>query len=357
MAMPLGPPYGGMTSNAAILCRSSIFDGDQAALFDTTPRGDSALARSIHSAKLLRQLVATVRAHRADVVFFSSSSFMGFYEKAVMALTCRSLGTKTVIHLVGSFREFYDGSGRAARGAIQLLLAHFDRVLVVSESSRAYLEEEIPNAKVRIVPNPVECDQFPSGSLRTGSKVQMLFAGAIVEGKGVFDLISAVQIARSRLGHSRIVCIGEGPLVGECRQRIARAGLDSLIELRGFVDDATKKELFRSSEIFVLPSHYEALPVSILEAASSGVAVVATDVGGVRSAVSDGVTGLIVPPRDPPQLAEALVRLVEDPELRRSMGRQGATWVRARFDAPIVASLLIESFNAVASQRPHGWFK
>lgn len=352
MAMPMGPPYGGMTSNAAILRRSALFDSDRTALVDTTPRGATTLARAVHSAKLFARLFSTIRAHRAEVVFFSSSSFLGFYEKATMGLACRSLGVKTVVHLVGSFMEFREQASRLERRAIDRLVSSFDRVLVVSESFRAYFAREIPSAEVRIVPNPVDCAQFPVRATppRHDREVQILFAGAMVEGKGILDLIAAAEIARPQLGHARIVCIGGGPLEDDCRRRIAAAGLEATIELRGFVDEAEKKRLFASSEIFVLPSHFEALPVSVLEAASTGLAVIATDVGGVRSAVEDGVTGLVIPPREPEQIARALVRLVGDADLRRSMGAAGAARVRARYDAPIVASLLIETFNALAAR-------
>ena len=350
MAMPMGPPYGGMTSNSAIMRGSAIFDHDRAALLDTTPRGNGA-GRVLHSARLFRKLRALVNEQRAEVVFFSSSSFLGFYEKAAMALMCKQMGVATVIHIVGSFIDFRDGVGPVERRIIDYFVRGFDRVLVVSERFQTYLEAEVPGANVHIVPNPIQCSEFPFVERsRPTTATRFLFAGAIVEGKGVFDLIEAVSLVRDQLPDASFKLIGGGGELEECRRRITARGLGDLMSMPGFVDESEKRTLFRTCDVLVLPSHFEALPVSVLEASSSGMAVVATDVGGVTSAVIDGVTGLVVPPRDPRRLGDALVALAADAELRRSMGAAGAAHVRARFDAPIVAASLIASFNELAAK-------
>jgi glycosyltransferase involved in cell wall biosynthesis len=355
MAMPMGPPYGGMTSNARLLRQSSIFANEHAVLVDTTPPSGeySRPRRAAHSLRLAKELVTTLRRHRAEVAFFSSSSFAGFYEKAALALLCKGLGARTVIHLVGSFIDFHQAASAIEKQAISLLLSRFDRVLVVSREFLEYFGHEIPAAHTDILANPVDCAEFQSraGERRKDGRLQILFAGAIVEGKGILDLLAAAELARSDLADVAITCIGDGPLLDTCRRFVEQRQLGSLVQLPGFVDQATKQRMFRESEIFVLPSHFEAMPISVLEASATGIAVVATDVGAMRSAVLDDVSGLIVPARNPPRLAEALVRLVRDEGLRRSMGDRGASWVRAQFDAPIVAGRLIETFNTLAAER------
>src|SRR3569623_526135 len=259
MAMPLGPPYGGMTSNSAVLRRSAIFDGDRATLLDTTPHG-SGLTRLAHSARRFRELRRMGRRDATELAFFSSSRFLGFYEKAAMALMCRRMGVATVVHIVGSIMEFRDGAHVLERPLIDYFVRSFDRVLVVADRFQAYLAEAVPEANVRIVPNPIECVDFPVVDRpRNAPKTQFLYAGAVVEGKGVFDLIDAVALARDQLENATFVMIGNGVELEECRRRISSLGLENLMTLRGFVDESEKRRLFQASDVFVLPSHIEAL--------------------------------------------------------------------------------------------------
>jgi glycosyltransferase involved in cell wall biosynthesis len=112
---------------------------------------------------------------------------------------------------------------------------------------------------------------------------------------------------------------------------VADAGLEDHVEL---VRRATSQEVARrlqGSHVYLLPSLDEGLPTVVLEAMASGVPVVATDCGGVSEAVTDGVEGLLVPPRDAEALAAALTRLWRDPELRRRMGEAGRRTATSNF--------------------------
>ena len=115
--------------------------------------------------------------------------------------------------------------------------------------------------------------------------------------------------------------VGDGPERGALETRIAQLGLGDRVHLLGFRTDIP--ELLAGCDLFVLPSLFEGLPLSILEAMAAGKAVVATAIGGNDEAVVDGVTGLLVPPADPEALADALRTLLREPERRRRLGEAG----------------------------------
>jgi colanic acid/amylovoran biosynthesis glycosyltransferase len=119
------------------------------------------------------------------------------------------------------------------------------------------------------------------------------------------------------------------------RQRIAHTVADARLEEHvQLVEWASSREVarrLRASHVFLLPSLDEGLPTVVLEAMASGVPVVATDCGGVSEALTDGVEGLIVPPRDPEALAAAVTRLWREPELRKRMGEAGRRTATSRF--------------------------
>ncbi|AEJ61874.1 glycosyl transferase group 1 [Spirochaeta thermophila DSM 6578] len=135
-------------------------------------------------------------------------------------------------------------------------------------------------------------------------------------------------LALSKLRHMEwhMECVGDGPLLGEMKRLASSLGLGEKISFHGFRSDV--ETILSRAQIYVLVTHWEGFPRSILEAMRAGLPVVASRVGGVEEAVQDGVTGYVVGRGDMHTLADRLERLIADPRLRASMGRAG----RARYE-------------------------
>ena len=122
---------------------------------------------------------------------------------------------------------------------------------------------------------------------------------------------------------------GEGPLRPDLEGLVRTLGLGGVVEFRG--STSHPEAALRDLDIFVLPSLSEACSNGLLEAMAIGLAVVATRVGGNPSLVEDEVTGLLVPPQDPPALAKAIIRLIEEPELAPELAGRARDRARAEF--------------------------
>ncbi len=146
--------------------------------------------------------------------------------------------------------------------------------------------------------------------------------------KGIDVLLDALALTTRP---SQVVLIGDGPEHGALRARCSALGLDDRVEFREVPWSERARDHLAGFDLFVLPSRLEGFPVTIMEAMLAGVPVVATDVGSVRESVSDGVTGLVVPPEDPGALAAAIDELVGDPGRRRAMGAAGLAEAEERF--------------------------
>jgi len=147
--------------------------------------------------------------------------------------------------------------------------------------------------------------------------------------KGHHGLLTAVaRLVATRL-RLRLVLIGLGPLEDELRQRVRAEGLEAHVSFLGVRDDV--QALLPGLDVFTLPSHHEGYPISLLEAMAAGLACVASDVGGIPEAVTDGHDGLLVPPGQPETLATTIDGLLDDADRRAALGEAAAATAQRRF--------------------------
>lgn len=177
-----------------------------------------------------------------------------------------------------------------------------------------------------VIHNAVDVSSFPV-RCHDGNAPRIVSVGRLAFPKDFSTLVAALASIETDW---RAALIGEGPLRDEIAGELNRRGLGQRVDLLGTRDDV--HDLLASADVFVLSSHSEGFPVSVLEAMAVGLPVVASDVGGVSEAVVHGETGLLVPADDPPALAEAIERLLRDAPLRFRLGAAGLERVRRHFD-------------------------
>ncbi|TAK34795.1 MAG: glycosyltransferase family 1 protein [Chloroflexota bacterium] len=189
---------------------------------------------------------------------------------------------------------------------------------------------------VEIIPNCVESPRILRYDAEGRDDATVLFAGRLEQCKAVPVLLAAAGHVLRECSSARFVLAGAPhPTLasGEIDALIRHHALDGHIELIGHVPREQLDWWYRRATICVLPSYYETFGISALEAMANGVPVVATSVGGLPEVVQHGVVGLLVAPGNAPALAEAILRLLKDPETRRQMGLAGLTRSRTDFDA------------------------
>jgi glycosyltransferase involved in cell wall biosynthesis len=188
-----------------------------------------------------------------------------------------------------------------------------------------------------VVPNAVELQRFdapPDPGRRAVRQQWGIPADAPVLGvlarlspqKGITFLLAAMPAILAQHPDTFALVVGEGYLRPELEAQAQALGVAERVLLVGYRQNVV--EYLRAFDLFVLPSLFEGMPLSILEAMGAGLPVIATAVDGTPEVVLDGETGLLVPPADPPALAEAVNRLLADRELAARLGQQG----RARSD-------------------------
>jgi glycosyltransferase involved in cell wall biosynthesis len=186
--------------------------------------------------------------------------------------------------------------------------------------------------------------------LPPGAPVVLMTARTVPD-KGVVEYVQAAirLIQTGRAGSACFLLAGNGPLDEKLRGLVTTAGLAGRLRLLGWREDMPL--LVGLCDLYVLSSYAEGLPISIVEAMAAGKPVVSTRVRGCEDAVSDGVTGLLVPPRDPRALADAMARLLDDPDLRQRFGQAGRRMAAERYDAGRLAVQMADIVETVARRR------
>ena len=217
-----------------------------------------------------------------------------------------------------------------------------DVTVVNSEAVAASLvaRRVIRSGSCRVVPNAVDVARFehPDPSTREATRRRLgvpghgflwLTVGRLYPQKDHATLLAAVRIVRDRLRGVRLAVAGDGPLAACLREQVRQAALADTVHWLGARTDIA--DLLAASDAFVLPSRWEGSPNAVIEALAAGRPVAATDVGGVRELVQDGVSGYLVPPGDAGALAAAMERLMAlRPEQRERLGDHGRESVRQR---------------------------
>lgn len=168
---------------------------------------------------------------------------------------------------------------------------------------------------------------------------------ALVPHKGQRHLVDAMALVARELPDARLLILGEGELREALQDQVRDLGLERHVTLAGFRPDALG--VMRSFDVFVMSSVTEGLGSAVLEAMVAERAVVGTAAGGIPEVIEDGVTGLLVPPRDPRAMADAIVTLLKAPARRSAMGAAG----RARVVAEFSVDALVQRTLAVYQKR------
>lgn len=359
---PLSPPprLGGVENGVALLLASRLAPLVNMDLFNTarTPDPRRRLHRKLafQLSMYLRFAMTLLRA-RPRIVHVKTSSGVNFYQNALYVLIARILGRRAILQLhSGHFPSFYRDRSALGRWIVRRALRWPNTLMALSETWARLLEGIRGPGRVSVVPNALDVETFgrtrpdrtrfgiPSG------KVAVLFVGTrdrrMDEEKGLSLLVEAFASARAQ--HPELLLVLAGPA---CSQRdfSARLGArgDGWLTV-GVLSADAKAAIYRSADIFVLPSFAENMPNTLLEAMAAGVPAVATRVGAIPEMITDGADGLLVARGDLRELIDGIVRLAADSALRARLGARAAETVRGRYDLSVLETRLASAYAALA---------
>jgi glycosyltransferase involved in cell wall biosynthesis len=304
----------------------------------------------------LQRLTAFLARSRYDLVHTHTTK-----PGIVGTLAARRAGIPAVMHTVHLF-PFHEETGRltttAYVGAERLAARWCDRIVTVSEYQRDWaLRVGIGKPEqVIAIPNGVPAERaLPTRSpaevraeLGLGEAFMILSTGRLAEQKGLEYLIRAAALLRDDLPAATIVLAGDGPLRKQLSKLVSDLGLVDTVSFVGLRSDVG--DLLAATDLVVLPSLWEGLSISLLEAMAAGKPVVTTTIGSNREVTNDGETAVLVPPKDPESLAAVIRSLASDGERLEELGRRGKAAQLERYTLQRMLDSYLDEYDRLLRQ-------
>ena len=288
----------------------------------------------------LAQLVRVIRSGCYDLVHTHTSKggFLG-------RLAAKISGVPVIFHTVHGFAFHEENSWKARMLYVTLekIAARFcDRMIIVNHEDRLKAIDYGVAGPDKVVTIYNGIDTAPFNRVYDRIKVRrelgvregehlVGMVARLAPSKAPLDFVNAADYVLARKPNVRFIMVGDGPLRDEINQVIQQLGWNDRIILTGHRTDVP--EILAAMDVFVLTTLWEGLPIALLEAMAVSLPVVATNVRGPREVVQDGETGYLAPPKEPIAIGELILKLLEEDERAREMGRKGRRLIDEVFNA------------------------
>lgn len=321
----------------------------------TRGKGSLWAAQAVFAAALAKLTVLAAR-REVDLLHIHLSVRGSSYRKAVLARLARTLRVPYVVHLHGTdYKEFWESTNPMLRSELSRMIAGSARFIVLGDFWARVMRELQPDLaqKIVVLPNATAA-AAPKQDTGDRAAPQITFLGQLGQRKGSADLLQALSRLQHLSGWTATLA-GDGP-IAETQQLVRQLGLDGRVRIPGWVGTAERTQLLQASDMLVLPSYAENLPMVILEAFAQGVPVISTPVGAIPEVVVPERNGLLVKPGDVAELASAIERLLVDASLRQRMAGAARHDHAEKFEMSTYLRRLSELWRAALNEAPprHG---
>lgn len=312
-----------------------------------TQQNSRILERMFFAARRICKVIWWLMTKRIQAtLIFSRYQIGGFLEKGIIAIVASILGQRSILSIRSEVRSFpYD---RYTTWFRKIVVWSCHRVICQSEEAKFELISRLqcPAEKIIVIPNWIDSSRYvvEKPAYIVNQSVRFVFMGWIEPFKGVRHLIDAAVVLRaSNIAFKLDICGGGSELLS-LTQYCKELELDDSISFKGWVVGNKKASILASADVLVLPSYSEGMPNSVLEGMASGLAVIATTVGGIPSLIQSEKQGFLINVGSVDELAQSMKILINDRDLIEQMGRKNQEFVSQRHDInsvwPVVADVL-----------------
>jgi glycosyltransferase involved in cell wall biosynthesis len=177
------------------------------------------------------------------------------------------------------------------------------------------------------------------------NEIKILYVGRLGYRKGILDLIKSAKFVTEKYKNIKFIIIGKGQIENELKNIVNKMDLDQYFNFLGFVDKEKLIDYYHKSAIFILPSYYEGLPTTLIEAMACGMPSIATRVDGVPELIQNGENGVFIPKKSPQHIAKAIIKLLDEDYLREKIGRNASITIQEKFSWEVISENILNIYE------------
>lgn len=287
---------------------------------------------------LLIKLIGIRCFSKIKILHLHGASYRSFQRKSIIIYIAKFLGFKVIFHCHGGgFKEYVEYKGIEP---VKKVLDKCDAIIVLSEFWRKYFKNELGQTKVFIINNMV--NRLKTVNNKKDGTLHLLFLGLITEEKGIFDLLEVINQHKHEFKNNNFSLIiggsGTETDLRRFKNYIKDNELQAYIDYRGWLSEKAKERAFADSNVFILPSYVEGLPISILEAMSNEMPIISTYIGGIPTIVT-AKNGILVNPGDKTAVWDAIKGYIDNNNLIYEHGKASGNIVKAFYPESVKEQL------------------
>jgi len=335
---------GGVASVLATFAGAGFFNSEDV-IYHCTCGDGSKFDKLLSFVKQWVKFLGLLIAERPDLAHIHFSADSSFWRKVPYILLAKLFRLKLLLNVHPThFYDYFLNVSRPAQWMMKAVLGRADCLGFANANLITAFRPYFPRMRMAHLPNPINLSKYYPPSLPQ-RRLQALYLGAILPSKGVYDIVKAAEMLKTkRLGLCFVFC-GDYE-TDKLQKEIDRLGLGNIVKVSDWVSYKTKLALLQQSSMLLLPSYSEGFSIVVLEAMACGLPVIAAPVGGLAGVLRDSENALLVEPGNPTMLAEKIDQLLSDAALRDKLAVQGLELVK-QYDVRLVMLRLRDLYQDI----------
>lgn len=325
---------GGMTEITKMFYQVGLFENKNIKHFNTYYKwGDSNVIKLFETIVHQLGFIKVLILFRPKIIFVMTSSFMGFFEKCLYCFFARLFGVKSMLNQVGDFANFYKKSKFKAY-FIRLCLKIPNVIVVGSSYWNNYFKTNFHGREIASIVNPVVSELFFKSNNAKNEQIRIVTISSIITAKGIIELVNVIKRVCSSSDKFVFVIMGRGEKLDWVRNELQMEINLGYVEVKGQVSDEDKILEFSIADLFILLSHDEVIPISMLEAMSASLPIIGTNVGGIPDIVIEGENGYLFSRMTVDPIVERILKIGNEfsRDDLRLMGEKSNLIVKKKYD-------------------------